>query len=220
MGQCHCKEKECEGGNCKGLEFHEDTKEVYFVTGSALCRMIGREIDCFSPSVEKSKTAGYYFSKPEIERILEDLKSKQIVLSDGTAEHVMKKVDKAKKGKISREQFHDWIHAQCMFDKDNLFKLFPDSVWLDTIATRAFKSADSDGKGFIDPRELKNYVDAVIKQLGVEDAEDVRQGLNIEISRTDKDKDAQWSKAEFRNIVKALIVEMYISAGHAKGICP
>lgn len=227
MGQYHCKADECAGEHCKGLEYYEDKKDsnqVYFVTGRALCRMIGREIDAWiTPTQQKSKNAdssSYQFNQKEIDRILEGIKAKGLVLSNQTAEDVLRRVGKDSQGKLSREQFHDWIHAQCMFDKDNLFKLFPGSDWLDTINARAFKAADLDGKGFVDPRELTLYTDAVIKQFNVEDEDDIRESLEKEIARADKDQDSMWSRKEFRNIVKALIVETYIFEGISKGIRP
>lgn len=225
MGQshCHCKTEDpivngyvCAETPCSD---RDEGKEVYFVTADALCRIIRREMDNIFNGWDTTKD--FTLELKEIERVLKDFKAKKMVLSISNAKDVIRKLDQDGNHKISKVEFYKWVHGQCIFDRGNLFKFCPDSkerVWIDTITNRAFKSADVDGKGVIQPHEIMTYIEAVIKQFKSWDAGYDSEILKKRISTVDVNKDGVLGKTEFRKIIKELIVELYICAGRAQGI--
>lgn len=184
------------------LEHTRQEGNVYFVSASALSRILAREFDIIFNYIDTDFNGT--LEKADVELFLQVMEKKKMVLTAHTAAEVMRTMDTNSDVKISRQEFHNWLHNECAAKRENLFKLLPDRLWLDTITDRAFKSADTDGKGQIDTVELDRYLAEVSKQLGEE-------ACKHEVWQFDQDKDGKLSKWEFRHLIKALIVDLYIS---------
>lgn len=180
-----------------------------------LKRMIQRDLDQIFNKMDVNKDGN--LDRREVEKLLQALKAKGVMLAAKNAEEVMKQADNDHDGKLNQSEFRDWIQKDCLTKRNNLIQVLDnkDRPWLDVLCDRALKSSDKDGNGMIDLDELTVFLAEVSKQIGEEppSREEVAKILAI----NDKNKDNMLSKSEFRQVVKGAVVKLYFYAGNNPG---
>lgn len=200
-------------GACPCAGEGKDQYDVFFTTEDNLKDLIKKEFDEVFENTDKNHDGD--LDKMEVEALLKTLQAKGLVLSVKTVTQVMDQVDSNNDGKVQRQEFQEWIQSECLAKRRNLVNYLnksPDKAWLQEISERAFKEIDQAGSGFINVKELHSYLKQVSDYLG-EEPYTLDEVAKI-VENADTNKDKRLSKVEFRFVMKAVVVKLFLYSGH------